>query len=270
VSMQDGWNIAWKLAHVLDGRAPESILDTYSAERQVIAQNLIDFDREWSTLMATPPEEMADPTHLEEFYVKTAEFPAGFMTQYVPSMLVAAGGHQDIATGFPIGKRFKSNMVTRVCDANPKHLGHHATADGRWRIYVFADTPAAGAPSRVTELAEWLVDAPSSPLLAYSPRGADLDAWFDVKVIYQQAHPDVGLGEVPAVFLPKVGPFQVTDYEKVYAADPADDIFTARGISRAGAVVLVRPDQYVADVLPLDATDELAAFFAGVFVPRAV
>lgn len=269
VSMQDGWNIAWKLAHVLDGRAPESILDTYSAERQVIAQNLIDFDREWSTLMATRPEDMEDSGRLEEFYVKTAEFPAGFMTQYAPSMLVAEARHQEIATGFPVGKRFKSNAVTRVCDANPKHLGHHATADGRWRIYVFADAPAAGEPSKTSELSEWLVTSPSSPLLAHTPAGADLDAWFDVKVVYQQDHTGVDLGKVPAVFLPKVGPFQVTDYEKVYAADPADDIFTARGLSRDGAVVVVRPDQYVADVLPLDAVDELAAFFAGIFVTRS-
>ncbi|MBF6348691.1 MULTISPECIES: FAD-binding monooxygenase [Nocardia] len=268
VSMQDGWNIAWKLGHVLDGRAPERILDTYSAERQVIAQNLIDFDREWSTLMATRPEEMDDPAQLEEFYVKTAEFPAGFMTEYTPSMLVAANSRQELATGFPVGKRFKSNMVTRVCDANPKQLGHHATADGRWRIYVFADAPAAGAPSRTTELAEWLVTAPSSPLLAHTPEGADLDAWFDVKVIYQQPHAEVDLSKVPTVFLPKVGPFQLTDYEKVYATEPADDIFTARGISRDGAVVVVRPDQYVAHILPLDATADLADFFAGIFVSR--
>ncbi|MGQ4599776.1 FAD-dependent monooxygenase [Nocardia sp. R6R-6] len=269
VSMQDGWNIAWKLGHVLDGRAAESILDTYSAERQVIAQNLIDFDREWSTLMATRPEEMDDPSQLEEFYVKTAEFPAGFMTQYAPSALVAEATYQDRATGFPIGKRFKSNMVTRVCDANPIHLGHHATADGRWRVYVFADAPAAGEASKTTELAEWLAGSPASPLLVHTPEGADLDAWFDVKVIYQQDHTGVDLGKVPSVFLPKVGAFQVTDYEKVYAVDRVDDIFTARGISRDGAVVVVRPDQYVAHVLPLDARDELAAFFAGVFSKRS-
>lgn len=268
VSMQDGWNIAWKLGHVLDCRAPESLLDTYSAERQVIAQNLIDFDRQWSTLMATRPEKLEDPAQLEEFYVKTAEFPAGFMTQYAPSALIAEARHQEIATGYPVGKRFKSNLVTRVCDSNPKHLGHHATADGRWRIYVFADAPAVGAPSKTAAMADWLVTSPSSPLLVHTPEGSDLDAWFDVKVIYQQDHTGVDLAKVPAVFLPKVGPFQVTDYEKVYAAHPDDDIFTARGISRDGAVVVVRPDQYVANVLPLDAVDELAAFFAGIFVKR--
>ena len=38
---------------------------------------------------AKKPEEFEDPTELEDFYVSTAEFPAGFMTQYTPSMLIA-------------------------------------------------------------------------------------------------------------------------------------------------------------------------------------
>ena len=36
----------------------------------------------------------------------------------------------------------------------------------------------------------------------------------------------------------------------------------------SGAVIVVRPDQYVAAVLPLTATDELAAFFAGALVDQ--
>jgi phenol 2-monooxygenase len=103
VSMQDGFNIGWKLGHVLEGRSPESLLATYSAERQVVAKNLIDFDKEWSTLMAKKPEEFDDPSELEDFYVRTAEFPAGFMTEYAPSMIVAEAKHAGLATGFPTG-----------------------------------------------------------------------------------------------------------------------------------------------------------------------
>ena len=266
VSMQDGFNLAWKLGHVLEGRSPESLLSTYSEERQVVAKNLIDFDKEWSTLMARKPEEFEDPSELEDFYVRTAEFPAGFMTEYAPSVLVAAPEHQHLATGFPIGKRFKSAPVVRVGDSNPMHLGHHATADGRWRIYVFADpatpqTPQTGTASPTEEFAEWIANSPESPLAA-TPEGADPDAWFDVKVIYQQDHTSVDINAVPAVFKPQVGPFQLTDYEKVYATDPASDIFDLRGVDRGGVVVVVRPDQYVANVLPLTATAELAAFFA--------
>lgn len=49
VSMQDGFNLASKLAQVLRGPSDESLLATYTAERQEIAQDLIDFDREWFT-----------------------------------------------------------------------------------------------------------------------------------------------------------------------------------------------------------------------------
>lgn len=267
VSMQDGFNIGWKLGHVLEGRSPESLLATYSAERQVVAKNLIDFDKEWSTLMAKKPEEFDSPSQLEDFYVSTAEFPAGFMTQYTPSMLIGEATHQELATGFPIGKRFKSAPVVRVCDTNPLHLGHQATADGRWRIYVFADQAVAGAASPTTDLAAWLAEAPDSPLAA-TPEGLDRDAWFDVKVIYQQEHTEVDITAVPAVFKPAVGPFQLNYLEKVYAADPRADIFEQRGLDRGGVVVVVRPDQYVATVLPLTATAELAAFFAGLVGER--
>lgn len=263
VSMQDGFNLGWKLGHVLEGRSPESLLSTYSEERQVVAKNLIDFDKEWSTMMAKKPEEFNSPSELEDFYVTTAEFPAGFMTQYAPSMLTAEPGHQELAAGFPVGKRFKSAPVVRVGDTNPIHLGHHATADGRWRIYVFADTalPGAGTPSAVDGFAEWIANATESPLAA-TPSGADLDAWFDVKVIYQQPHTEIDINAVPEVFKPLVGPFQLRDYEKVYATDPKADIFELRGLDRSGVVVVVRPDQYVANVLPLTATAELGAFFA--------
>lgn len=261
VSMQDGFNIAWKLGHVLDGRAPESLLSTYSAERQVVAKNLIDFDKEWSTLMAKKPEEFENPSDLEDFYVRTAEFPAGFMTEYTPSMLIGEAKHQDLATGFTIGKRFKSAPVLRVSDTNPLQLGHQAKADGRWRIYVFADAAPAGTQSGVTELAEWLQNAPESPLAA-QPADGDDDAWFDVKVIYQQDHTAIDINAVPQVFKPQVGPFRLTDLNKVYGANPEEDIFEARGLDRSGVVVVVRPDQYVANVLPLTATAELAEFFA--------
>ncbi|KQU38468.1 MULTISPECIES: FAD-binding monooxygenase [unclassified Rhodococcus (in: high G+C Gram-positive bacteria)] len=263
VSMQDGFNLAWKLGHVLEGRSPESLLSTYTAERQVIAQNLIDFDKQWSSMMATRPEDFDNPSELEDFYVKTAEFPAGFMTEYAPSMIVGGAEHQDRASGFPIGKRFKSVQVTRVCDGNPVHLGHQHRADGRWRIYVFADSAGSTGPG-ITQLASWLGDSPDSPIVRHTRPGDGIDSVFDVKVVHQQPHTDVDLGKVAAVFMPRVGPFDLVDYGNVFAADPSIDIFDERGIDRAGAIVVVRPDQYVAQVFPLDGTQELAAFFESI------
>src|SRR5215207_3520051 len=200
VSMQDGFNLGWKLGHVLSGLSPASLLSTYSAERQPVAQQLIDFDREWSSLMARKPEEISDPQDLANYYLATAEFPSGFMTQYGPSTVIDARTHQHLAMGFPIGKRLKSVEVVRVCDGNVVHLGHHARADGRWRVYAFADAPAAGEPSALSAWAEWMSSA-ESPISRHTPAEADVDAVLDVKVIYQQRFEDVDITRVPGLFL---------------------------------------------------------------------
>ncbi|CAM5222686.1 Phenol 2-monooxygenase OS=Castellaniella defragrans OX=75697 GN=HNR28_002799 PE=3 SV=1 [Castellaniella defragrans] len=87
VSMQDGFNLGWKLAHVLQGRSPVSLLSTYSAERQEIGQNIIDFDKRWASTMAKRPEEFENPADLENAYLRITEFAQGFMTQYSPSVI---------------------------------------------------------------------------------------------------------------------------------------------------------------------------------------
>ncbi|MBN9178643.1 MAG: FAD-dependent monooxygenase [Microbacterium sp.] len=269
VSMQDGFNLGWKLGSVVTGLAPASLLSTYSAERRPVAQQLIDFDKEWSSLMARKPEEISDPEDLATYYLATAEFPSGFMTQYAAGAgVVGDGAHQGLATGFPIGKRFKSAPVTLAADGNVVHLGHHAKADGRWRIYAFAD--AAG--TALADFAAWLGEAPDSPVVRHTPAGADVDAVFDAKVIYPGGYDEIDVTRVPAIFRPRTGPLHLTDWEKVFAAAPnrwnETDIYAERGLSRDGVVVVVRPDQYVAAVLPLEGTDELAAFFEAWLQPQ--
>lgn len=263
VSMQDGFNLGWKLGAVLTGRSPESLLATYSAERQPVAQQLIDFDREWSALMARKPEEISDPQELSKYYLATAEFPSGFMTRYPQSAITGSDAHQALAAGFPVGRRFKSAEVVRVCDGNVVHLGHHARADGRWRVYAFTD--AAGE-----KLAQWATAV--EPLVArFTPADADADAVLDVKGIFQQAFEDIDIMTVPALLLPRTGPLGLIDWEKVYTAAPNAwtdvDIFAERELSRDGVMVVVRPDQYVAAVLPLDAVSELDEFLSGVLLP---
>ena len=88
----------------------------------------------------------------------------------------------------------------------------------------------------------------------------------DVRAVFQQGHRDIAIESLPPLLLPRKGSFGLRDYEKVFAADlkSGQDIFAMRGIDRAqGCMVVVRPDQYVAHVLPLDAYGELAAYFDG-------
>lgn len=267
VSMQDGWNIAWKLGQVLSGRAPSSLLDTYSGERQEIAKNLIDFDKEWSTLMATPADQLPDPAYLENFYVKTAEFPAGFMTEYQPSMITSTTEHQNLATGFPIGKRFRSAEVMRRLDAYVRHLGHEHKADGRYRLYVFADDAPVQEKSTVDALAEKLLHDPRSPFVQFRKEVDDISTLIEPNVIYQSEYTTFTCPEVPEIFRPPVGELGLDYWEKIYSVIPENNIFDVRGISKDGAVVIVRPDQYVAAVLPLNDFEGICGYFEGALAP---
>lgn len=258
VSIQDGWNLAWKLGQVLEGSSDESLLQTYNDERQDVAEKLIDYDKEWSAMMSKSPEEMEGPEEIVDFFVDTANFPGGFDTKYTPSTLVGDNAQQKLTPGFPLGMRFKSAQVSRVADTNTVHLGHHFRADGRWRLYAFADADG----SAVADLASWLEDSEDSPVNLFTPENTDIDSVFDVKVIYQQSYHDIDLAKVPRLFMPKVGRLQVMDWEKVYSTIAEDDIFEHRSIDRSGALIVVRPDMYVGHILPLSARAELTGFFA--------
>jgi phenol 2-monooxygenase len=105
-----------------------------------------------------------------------------------------------------------------------------------------------------------------SPIRRYTRKGADIDSMIDVRAVIQEDHRELTLEAMPALLLPPKGRFGLRDYEKMFCPDlkGGNDIFEMRGIDRdLGCVVVVRPDQYVAHVLPLDAHAHLAEFFDG-------
>jgi phenol 2-monooxygenase len=276
VSMQDAFNLGWKLAAVLEGRSAPALLATYSAERQPIAKELVDFDREWSAMLAAPPRDPehperggVDPAEVQDYFVRQGRYTAGVATQYRRSELTGPDDHAALAPGFQIGTRFHSAPVIRVADARALQLGHAARADGRWRLYAFADRTG----ERLAGLCAWLGEDADSPLQRFRPAGEDIDAVIDTRAVLQAPHREVVLGDLPAVLLPHKGTLGLLDYEKVFSVDarPGHDIFEMRGIDRErGCLVVVRPDQFVAHVLGLDARDELSAFFAAILLEPAL
>ncbi|MFJ7884548.1 FAD-binding monooxygenase [Pseudomonas sp. NPDC096917] len=264
VSMQDAFNLGWKLAAVLEQRSEADLLRTYSQERQPVAQELIDFDKEWSAIMGARPKDPehpedggVEPAHLQDYFVRAGRYTAGVATRYHPAKLTAQPTYQHLAQGFGIGTRFHSAPVIRVPDAKPMQLGHIAQADGRWRLYLFADA----AHTRLHDLCRYLVNDPDSILRLSTPADADVDSVLDIRAVLQQPHRSLRWELLPELLRPAKGRYGLIDFEKIFTADSAQDIFQARNIDReCGAMVLVRPDQYVAHVLPLDAHEQLTAF----------
>ncbi|CAN7538857.1 FAD-dependent monooxygenase [Microbacterium foliorum] len=272
VSMQDAFNLGWKLAAVLEGRSSASLLRSYSQERQAVAKELIDFDRFWSSFIAQPIVDPDDPTQggvtseeMQAQFARQGQYTAGVATRYLPSALTGHADHQAVATGFPVGARFHSARVTRVSDARRMQLGHAFRADGRWRIFAFGDRDDLGLRAFTT----WLEANPDSPVRRFTPPGASIDSVIDVHAVFQRDHHDPAFADIPGILRPCSGALGLQDWEKVWAVDPGEDIYETRGVSRDGAIVVVRPDQYVAHVLPLSAHGELTDFFAGVLVEPA-
>ena len=273
VSMQDTLNLGWKLGAVLRGQADPALLESYSNERQPVAQHLIDFDREWSAMMAAGPIDPehperggVDPAELQEYFTRAGQYTAGFGVKYTPDLLTGSSEHQDLARGYELGRRFHSAPVTRVSDALRTELGHVHRADGRWRLYLFADA----AETEFTALCEWLASDPASPVVRHTAAGADVDAVIDVRGILQRGHREVDVNAVPPILRPRTGALGLIDQEKIFSAvsreanlDVTRDIYDLRGIDRErGCAVLVRPDQYVAQVLPLGDRETLSDYFA--------
>lgn len=263
VSMADTFNLGWKLASVLRGQAVPAVLRTYSEERQAKAQELIDFDRDMARLFSAKPRDAEEAAQFQRYFKKHGRYTAGVETCYAPSLITGAGDHQGLARGYPVGRRFHSAPVIRLADAKPMELGHILVADGRWRLVIFAPADDAGGEGGgVSDLCDHLRNDPGSPINLANRNGADFDDVIDLRAVFQQGHRELTPAEMPSLLLPAKGRYRLKDYEKVFCADPMRDIFEMRGIDRtAGALIVVRPDQFVAEVLPIEDHAALTSFF---------
>jgi len=267
-SLPDTFNLGWKLAAVLQGKSHPKLLQTYSPERRKVAQQLIEADKQLSKLVATSPtakqgeqQIKTDITDIEKFMARQNGFVAGTAIEYYPSYICTGQENQTLATGFNIGQRFHSAEAIRVSDGRCQHLGHLNKADGRWRLFIFgSDQNPTDTASDSAQLIHFLAKSESSPVIKYTPEGTDIDSVIDVYGVFQQR--DLAIEEIPGFLWPAKGKYGLNDYEKVFHADQDNDIYALRGIDRSrGCMVIVRPDQHIANILPLNAQTELSAFF---------
>ncbi len=132
---------------------------------------------------------------------------------------------------------------------------------GRWRTLIFGKPqPPLNANSESSKLVDFLANAETSPVKKYTPAGADIDSVIDTYAVFQQQ--DLAIEEMPEYLWPAKGKYGLRDYEKVFRTEEGMDIFEQRGVDREqGCMVVVRPDQHIATILPLTAHEELSAFF---------
>ncbi|KAL5383374.1 hypothetical protein DPSP01_006059 [Paraphaeosphaeria sporulosa] len=293
VSMQDAYNLGWKLALVVKGVAQPSILSTYQSERRRIAQDLINFDHKFSRLFSGRPakdildESGVSMTEFKDAFVKGNMFASGLSVDYGSSMLVAKGGdaaeqgdgtdvsssktqiagNQELAKNIKLGMRFPSYKVLNQSDARPWHFQEWFKSDGRFRLVVFAGNVLSTAQKD-------RLDAFCGKLTASAFLAPHIHKDIDVLTCHSAKRIETELlRDFPEVLHPfddKTG----WDYNSVFVDDLSyheghGEAYKNYGVDQErGCVVITRPDQYVGFIGELDGegVKGVETYFQGVFV----
>ena len=269
VSIADAFNLGWKLASVLKGNSPENLLSTYSTERKSIAQELIDFDRHWAKEFSngSKVKEARDPKAFQEYFEEHGKYTAGVSVQYSPSIICKKAVNQSLAKELKIGMRFHSAPVYRLWDAKPMQLSHCLKADGRWRLMIFNDqSKPTDTSSELWKFCDWLKNDITSPINLVNHKGEDIDSIIDIRVVFQQSYRSIAVENTHPFLTPKKGRYSLPDTEKMFCPDPNFNIFDRRGIDRlSGCTIVLRPDQYIANIQSLNDTEGTVDFFCTIF-----
>ncbi len=194
VGLQDAVNLGWKLAQVVAGASPASLLDTYTDERHPVGARVQEMSR--AVIALTTP----DPRHESLRAVVGRMLATDETSRGYAAMLAGLDVHYDLGGAHPlVGRRMPdldlvtsggpSRVFTMLHDARPVllHLGAptfdvsawprvrvvRATTAGPWELPVLGTVPAPDAVLiRPDGHVAWAGD-PSDPEL---PRA--LGRWF--------------------------------------------------------------------------------------------
>ncbi|KAF2650039.1 hypothetical protein K491DRAFT_609571 [Lophiostoma macrostomum CBS 122681] len=268
VSLQDGYNLGWKLASVLLGISPPSILSTYITERSKTAADLIAFDRVFSQKFSSKEEE---PGAFAKYFVESGRYTAGFTARYVDSLVTDRKGSSQALAACTVGMRFPSAQVVRYCDCKALQLQSVLRSDGRWRVIIFAgDINKLEDGKRLKRLADFL----ELLVQRFTPAGEDIDRLIEPIVVLRSLFATVKQEDIPGYFWPVTGKWRIRDLHKVYVDDEHYNAGHGHAYERygvnpgVGAVVIVRPDQHVSKVTKIEDFEGIESFFTGCLIQR--
>ncbi|PGH14778.1 hypothetical protein AJ79_02794 [Helicocarpus griseus UAMH5409] len=275
VSLQDGYNIGWKLGSILSGQASPDLLKTYVTERERTATDLIEFDRYFTQLFSSTyrQEHGVTADHFKEQFVKSGRYTAGQAIKYDESIIVSPGpDSKDLAANLDVGMRFPSTQVVRFSDARALQLVKALPADCRWYLVLFAgDIRDPAAAARLEKAATSLQDI----VREFTPSSSDPDSLIDPVLVLSTERTKIEQEQMPDFFTPVTGRWKMKCLHKTYVDDESYNsghghAYEFYGVDASrGALVIVRPDHYVAKVTHLEDFDGVRQYFRGFLLPKA-
>ncbi|RAK81588.1 uncharacterized protein BO72DRAFT_516636 [Aspergillus fijiensis CBS 313.89] len=257
-SVADAYNLTWKLALVLQGRAQPSLLSTYALERRQMAQELIDFDVQFSHLFSR--KDFREDTQFQDTYKKAQGFTSGVGQQYQPGPLTRPCEEPLVIDHLAVepltpGKRLYPIDVYRHLDGTRLNLLNDLPSNGRFHLCAFVGS--AIQDSRLAPLTDYLASSASALSrfdAAANPAWGFEDIFYanpqnrgrivDLFLVHSDSRHEVRLESLPA-------PLPQWKY-RVYE-DPQAAGHRLLGVDpRVGALALVRPDGFISLVVGLD------------------
>ncbi len=108
LGIQDAFNLGWKLAAEIGGRAPEGLLDSYQAERRPVAADVLDSTRAQIELMSTEP----GPRAVRRLLSQLMDFEE--VNRYLIEKVAAIGVRYDFGAGHELaGRRLRDTRLKR-------------------------------------------------------------------------------------------------------------------------------------------------------------
>ncbi|WLW58074.1 rifampin monooxygenase [Streptomyces sp. YU58] len=139
LGVQDAFNLGWKLAAAVHGRAPEGLLDSYHDERHPVGAAVLDNTRAQITLLGTDP----GPTALRELFTKLMDFEE--VNRYITEMITAVGVRYDVGEGHDLlGRRMPDVALKRGRLYELMHDGRGLLLDRTGRLSTEGWTDRVG------------------------------------------------------------------------------------------------------------------------------
>ncbi|EGW33845.1 uncharacterized protein SPAPADRAFT_59206 [Spathaspora passalidarum NRRL Y-27907] len=294
VSMQDTYNLGFKLALVCKGLAKQDILSTYESERLKVARDLIAFDHKFSRLFSSKPmipnADVLDGADMDEFhqvYIEGNKFASGTIVDYEDSVLVKKEGANapddngctmhPLASKVPIGRRLYSEVIISQADARPVHVADRLASDGRFRVLIFPGDVSTH-PENMETLHKFqpFIDSKDNFAKKFTPVNAFSDSVIDIITIHGSCRYNVEFYDFPQFTRPKDYKGRC-DYWKLYTGigntyhEGDIDAYESYGIDKKkGAIIVARPDSHVALVTEFstDGLNAVDGYFKEFMLPQ--
>ncbi|OQE31501.1 hypothetical protein PENSTE_c001G02711 [Penicillium steckii] len=284
VSMQDAYNLGWKLASVIHGVTTPEILKTYHEERHPVAERLMNLDKRLCQGMRSSVDAYNATDDIRHSHKQALSeentLAAGVAVSYAANKVVAPICTQDpvvqapcqarkasISKRLQVGSRIPSDVLLNHYDAQRWELHDMLPSTGQWNLVVFGgDISNKAQLTQVSHLSEWLHRSDSPFRQLRSRRVGLMMESVNAVLIHSAPRKEIEFLDIPEIFRPYSENFGYS-YCGVFADNVSYDghggkVYETFGIDPRGCMALVRPDQHVAFLGALEEVHELDRFIA--------